>query len=59
MLPEDDMQCAVETCRSNECFNVNVFKLNYFKLIYDILAHFLVCGTECTLKLVLSHTFNK
>ena len=32
MLPDDDMRCAIETCRSSDkCFNVN-----NFRLIYDI-----------------------
>jgi hypothetical protein len=43
VLPEDDdMQCAIETCRSNESVCVN-----NFRLIYNIqLVHLLVCSTQ-------------
>ena len=38
MLLDDDMRCAIETCRSSESVNVNTFRL-----IYNIqLVHLLV-----------------
>ena len=47
VLPDDDMRCAIETCRSSEkCFSVN-----NFRLIYDIqLVHLLVCNTHPSLR---------
>jgi hypothetical protein len=42
VLPDDDMRCAIEICRSSESVNVN-----NFRLIYDTqLVHFLVCNTQ-------------
>jgi hypothetical protein len=42
VFPDDDMRCAIETCRSSECLSVN-----NFRLIYDIqLVHLLVCNTQ-------------
>jgi len=43
VLPDDDMRCAIEICRSSEkCFSVK-----NFRLIYDMkLVHLLVCNTQ-------------
>ena len=45
MLPEDDMQYAVETCRSNKSV------LKQMILNYYILVHLLVCDTKWILKM--------
>ena len=51
MFPDDDMHCAVETCRSSE----SVFSVNNFRLIYDTqLVHLLVCNTQLLSNCLLS-----
>jgi hypothetical protein len=48
VLPDDDMRCAIETCRNSE----KCFRVNNFRLTYDIqLVHLLVCNTQRIFKM--------
>jgi hypothetical protein len=50
VLPDDDMRCAIETCRSSE-----IVCVNNFRLIYDIqLVLLLVCNTQWLLMCFIS-----
>jgi hypothetical protein len=48
VLPDDDMQCGIETCRSSE----SVLNVYNFRLIHDIqLVHLLVYNTQWIFKM--------
>ena len=34
MLPDDDKQCAIETCRSSESVLKSDLKINYMQLVH-------------------------